>query len=103
MQRASLPLRGKRPEFVAYHWWKQIQKEMSYHAALEQITVKQLTPRITIPKVNDPCHENAGQVLDDKEICKVLKSVSGLRTYLAEYEIRELKVRGFSVQQKGRK
>ncbi|MBT2655368.1 hypothetical protein J7E81_08975 [Bacillus sp. ISL-18] len=52
MQRASLPLRGKRPEFVAYHWWKQIQKEMSYHAALEQVTVKQLTPRITIPKVN---------------------------------------------------
>ncbi|MFC0026915.1 hypothetical protein ACFOYZ_26535 [Neobacillus cucumis] len=39
MQRASLPLRGKRTEFVAYQWWKQIQKEMSYHATLEQVII----------------------------------------------------------------
>ncbi|WP_180247637.1 hypothetical protein [Bacillus sp. AFS031507] len=27
MQRNNLPLRGKRPEFVAYQWWKQIKKK----------------------------------------------------------------------------
>lgn len=39
MQRASFPLKGKRPEFVAYQWWQHIRKEMSYHVTLEQVIV----------------------------------------------------------------
>jgi hypothetical protein len=37
MQAGSFPLRGRRPEQVALDWWKQIKKEMSYHAKLEKV------------------------------------------------------------------
>ncbi|WML45402.1 hypothetical protein [Neobacillus sp. PS3-40] len=36
---ASFPPRGKRPEELAYDWWKQIKKEMSYFAKLEKVVV----------------------------------------------------------------
>jgi hypothetical protein len=39
MQAGSFPLRGRRPEQVALDWWKQIKKEMSYHAQLEKIII----------------------------------------------------------------
>jgi hypothetical protein len=37
-QVGSLPLRNKKPEQIALEWWKQIKKEMSYHAELEKIS-----------------------------------------------------------------
>jgi hypothetical protein len=37
LQRGSFPLRGRKPEQVAYEFWKQIQKEMSYRAVLEEV------------------------------------------------------------------
>jgi hypothetical protein len=37
MQAGSFPLRGKSKEQVALNWWKQIKKEMSYHAQLEKV------------------------------------------------------------------
>ncbi|MDR4950405.1 hypothetical protein [Neobacillus cucumis] len=39
MQRGSFLLRGRRPEQIALAFWKQIQREMSYHARLEKIIV----------------------------------------------------------------
>lgn len=39
MQRGSFPLRGKKPEEVAYAWWKQIRKEMPYWPELEKVIV----------------------------------------------------------------
>ncbi|MDQ6600748.1 hypothetical protein [Bacillus salipaludis] len=38
-QKGSFPLRGKRPEQVALAFWKQIRKEMSYHAILEKVLI----------------------------------------------------------------
>jgi hypothetical protein len=37
MQRASFPLRGKKPERVAYEFWKSIKKEMPYPVVLEEV------------------------------------------------------------------
>jgi hypothetical protein len=37
MQRASFPLRGRRPERVAYEFWKSIKKEMPYPVVLEEV------------------------------------------------------------------
>ncbi|NRD80257.1 hypothetical protein HPT25_23325 [Bacillus sp. BRMEA1] len=37
MSASSFPLRGRKPEQVAYEWWKHIKKEMSYHAQLEKV------------------------------------------------------------------
>lgn len=36
-QQTSFPLKGKRPEQIAFLWWKQIKKEMSYQLELEKI------------------------------------------------------------------
>lgn len=36
-QSGSFPLRGRKPEKVALEFWKQIQKEMSYHANIEKV------------------------------------------------------------------
>ncbi|MFD0827084.1 hypothetical protein ACT8ZR_15705 [Neobacillus sp. M.A.Huq-85] len=38
-QKGSFPLRGRRPEHVALAFWKQIRKEMSYHAILEKVLI----------------------------------------------------------------
>lgn len=38
-QIGSFPLRGKQPVQVALDFWKQIKKEMSYHAKLEKVIV----------------------------------------------------------------
>jgi hypothetical protein len=38
-QQGSFSLRGKRPEDIAYNWWKQIKKEHSYWAVLERVIV----------------------------------------------------------------
>ncbi|MEH7484761.1 hypothetical protein V7157_27560 [Neobacillus drentensis] len=37
LQAGTFPLRGRKPEQVALDFWKQIKKEMSYHAELEKI------------------------------------------------------------------
>jgi hypothetical protein len=37
MQAGSFPLRHKNPAQVAFELWKQIKKEMSYHAKLEKV------------------------------------------------------------------
>lgn len=37
LQRGSFPLRGKKPELVAYDWWKKIKHEMSYRVQIEEI------------------------------------------------------------------
>lgn len=37
-QGGSFPLRGGKPEQVALQFWKQIKKDMSYHAQIEKIT-----------------------------------------------------------------
>ncbi|WP_176541448.1 hypothetical protein [Bacillus sp. AFS076308] len=39
MRRGSFPLRGKKVEYVALQFWKEIQREMSYRAKLEQVIV----------------------------------------------------------------
>lgn len=36
-QSNTFPVRGKRPEQVTLDWWKEIKKEMSYHATLEKV------------------------------------------------------------------
>jgi hypothetical protein len=36
-QKGSFQQRGKSPEIVALEFWKQIQKDMSYHADLEKV------------------------------------------------------------------
>jgi hypothetical protein len=36
----SFPLRGKKPEKVAYEWFKQIRREMLFGAVLEKVIVK---------------------------------------------------------------
>lgn len=38
-QQSSFPLKGRKIEQVALEWWKQIKKEMSYHAVLEKVIV----------------------------------------------------------------
>jgi hypothetical protein len=38
-QKGSFPLRGKNAVQVALDFWKQIQKEMSYHAELDNVMV----------------------------------------------------------------
>jgi hypothetical protein len=37
MQRSSFPLRGRKPEWVAYDFWKSIKKEMPYRVELEEV------------------------------------------------------------------
>ena len=37
MQRASFPMRGRKPEWVALDFWKQIKKEMPYPVELEEV------------------------------------------------------------------
>jgi len=39
VQGASFPLRGRKPERIALEWWKQIKREMSYHAQLEKVII----------------------------------------------------------------
>ena len=39
MQRGSFQLRGRKLEHVALQFWKEIQREMSYRAKLEQVIV----------------------------------------------------------------
>lgn len=39
LQKGSFQLKGRKPETVAYQWWKQIKKERSYHAILEKVIV----------------------------------------------------------------
>ena len=62
MQRASFPLRGRRPERIAYEFWKSIKKGMPYlveleevHAANEDITelVKELERQELLSVMND--------------------------------------------------
>ncbi|MEH7416055.1 hypothetical protein V7266_12300 [Neobacillus drentensis] len=40
-------MRGRKVEVVALQFWKQIQKEMSYHAKLEQVIVSRDQQDIT--------------------------------------------------------
>lgn len=37
MQRASFPLRGRKPERVALEFWKSIKKDMPYPVELEEV------------------------------------------------------------------
>jgi hypothetical protein len=37
-QTEYFPLRGRKYEVIAFKWWKQIKKEMSYRAELEKVT-----------------------------------------------------------------
>jgi hypothetical protein len=37
MQRASFPTKGRKPERVAYEFWKSIKKEMPYPVVLEEV------------------------------------------------------------------
>jgi hypothetical protein len=39
MQRGSFPLRRKKPEEVAFEWFRQIRREMPFGAELEKIIV----------------------------------------------------------------
>jgi hypothetical protein len=39
LRKGSFPLRGRKPEYVALEFWKQIKKDHSQHAELEQIIV----------------------------------------------------------------
>lgn len=37
LQHGSFPLKGKKPEQVAYDWWRQLKREMSYSGELEVV------------------------------------------------------------------
>ena len=37
LRRGSFPLRGRKPERVAYEFWKSIKKEMPYPVELEEV------------------------------------------------------------------
>jgi hypothetical protein len=37
LRRGSFPLRGRKPEWVAFDFWKQIKKEMPYPVKLEEV------------------------------------------------------------------
>ena len=39
MQRGSFPLRGRKPEKVAFDWWKQIKREMPFGAELSELLI----------------------------------------------------------------
>ncbi|MFJ5713099.1 hypothetical protein [Neobacillus sp. NPDC093127] len=39
-QKGSFQPRGKKPEYVALQFWKQIKKDMSYHVELEKVIVE---------------------------------------------------------------
>lgn len=41
LQKNSFQSRGKKSEYIAYQWWKQIKKEMSYHTELVKDLEKQ--------------------------------------------------------------
>jgi hypothetical protein len=36
-QSGSFQLRGRKPEYIALQYWKQIKNDMSYHAQLEKV------------------------------------------------------------------
>ncbi|CRK83005.1 hypothetical protein [Neobacillus massiliamazoniensis] len=38
-QRSSFLLIGRKTEQVAFEWWKQIRKEMSFHTELDKVIV----------------------------------------------------------------
>jgi hypothetical protein len=37
LQHGSFPLKGKKPEQVAYDWWRQLKRKMSYSGELEMV------------------------------------------------------------------
>jgi hypothetical protein len=39
VQKGSFPLRGRKPEYVALEFWKQIKTAMSHRAELEKVIV----------------------------------------------------------------
>jgi hypothetical protein len=51
MQRGDFPLKGRRPETIAFHWWEQIQKEM-FVADLEQMIIDGEDMTETIKKMD---------------------------------------------------
>jgi hypothetical protein len=57
-QTGCLPLRGKTPEKIALEWWRQINREMSYHADLEKVIangedITQLVKDLEDKELND--------------------------------------------------
>jgi hypothetical protein len=48
MQRASFPMKGRKPERVAYEFWKSIKKEMPYPVVLEEVLAagKEVTQQV---------------------------------------------------------
>lgn len=38
-QNGTFPLRGQKTEIIALNWWKQIKREVSYHAELIKVIV----------------------------------------------------------------
>lgn len=62
-QRGAFPLRGRKPEFVALQFWKQINEEMSYHALLEKVTcneedITQLVKELEMQEWNKTMNDN---------------------------------------------
>ena len=62
MQRASFPLIGRKPAYVAYEFWKNIKKEMPNHVELEEVLaagepitelVKELEKQELLRSMND--------------------------------------------------
>jgi hypothetical protein len=37
LKSGSFPLRGRKPEYIAYQFWKQIQKEQPHEILLEEV------------------------------------------------------------------
>jgi hypothetical protein len=37
LKSGSFPLRGRKPEYIAYQFWKQIQKEQPFEVQLESV------------------------------------------------------------------
>jgi stage III sporulation protein AG len=91
MQRASLPLRGRKPERVAYEFWKSIKKGMPYPVELEEVLaaneditelVKELERQELLSVMNDDLPlESYSNNYEDKvkqELEKVLGEIQGV-------------------------
>ncbi|WHY75695.1 hypothetical protein QNH20_16365 [Neobacillus sp. WH10] len=63
-KKGAFQLRGRKPEYVALQFWKQINKELSYRAELEKVIVEgdqditQLVKELEIEEWNKSMNDN---------------------------------------------
>ncbi|MFP5116131.1 hypothetical protein ACSU64_27875 [Bacillaceae bacterium C204] len=62
MQRASFPLRGRKPEQLALEFWKSIKREMTSHVELEEVLA---AGEDITQQVKDMEHEELLKIMND--------------------------------------